>query len=666
MACPLQMKRVLCTLAAALLVFQTGSGFVPAWAGEISAPASQAYSTAPLGITGIQLSPDGTSLSLEANQPFTVNETRNLSVLRLPYPYRMVLEIPNARLMTAQNVVPVNRNGIERIEFSESRSPFYNAARAVIYVTDGQTLSRLNTAFEGSALRVAGFQFATPAQTLANAPKSVTGTRRSVAPVPAKKAQPLPPVAKPASEISLHKAPPLPAEKATMQAPLTLSKTPQTVLGTPVLPGTNLVEDVYYRDFRLYIKGASGTELRVKNRFVLSEPNRLVLDIDNAVLASKALTNPISGGTDDIRQIRVGQFDDTTVRVVIESQEPELFESTYTGSDRSLLAISPYSAASITRLSSNTRLGQVESIDLKREGGGTVLRLTASTPIVHRFLKRNDQVVLDLLNEAANPTAIGFDAKMYPEIAKMRLEPLAEGQPNSKLAIKLAGPGVRVVPTLSDDGKVLELLIMPGESVAAAVAPLLANMESAGKAPFPARIVVDAGHGGKDHGAIRNGVREKDLNLSLAMMVKDALEAKGFKVYVTRSTDEFLPLPQITAITNRIRPDLFISIHHNASVNPALNGIETYYYTPQSLALARRVHSREINNVGARDGGVKKAMFYVIHHTDVPAILCEVGYVSNPNELSDLQSWERKSKTARSIADGVVDYLKSRMSAKAK
>jgi N-acetylmuramoyl-L-alanine amidase len=660
------MKRVLCTLAAVLLVLQSGAGFAPAWAGEITAPASQAYTTAPLGITGVQLSPDGSSLSLEANQPFTLNETRNLSVLRLPYPYRMVLEIPNARLLTGQNVVPVNRNGIERIEFSESRSPFYNAARAVIYVTDGQTLSRLNTAFEGNALRIAGFQAVTPAQNLASVPKSVAGAHRHAAPVPSKKAQPLPPVAKPASELSLHKAPPLPTEKVPMQAPLTLSKTPQTVLGVSVLPGTNLIEDVYYRDFRLYIKGANGTELRVKNRFVLNEPNRLVLDIDNAVLASKALMNPINGGTDDIRQIRVGQFDDTTVRIVIEAQDPELFESTYTGSDRSLLAISPYSAASITKLSSNTKLGQVESIDLKREGGGTVLRLTASTPIVHRFLKRNDQVVLDLLNEAANPTAIGFDGRLYPEIAKMRLEPLAAGQPNSKLAIRLAGPGVRVVPTLSDDGKVLELLITPGESMAAAIAPMIASMESAGKAPFPARIVVDAGHGGKDHGAIRDGVREKDLNLSLAMMVKDALEAKGFKVYVTRSTDEFLPLPQITAITNRIHPDLFISIHHNASVNSALNGIETYYYTPQSVALARRVHSREINNVAARDGGVKRAMFYVIHHTDVPAILCEVGYVSNPNELSDLQSWERKSKTARSIADGVVDYLKSRMSAKAK
>lgn len=657
MRCPVPMKRVLSILAIALLVFLSGmqQSSNPTWA----RPAKQSQAM-PLGITAVQLSGDGSTLSLQGDRNFTGNETRNFSLLRLPYPYRLMVEIPNTRLLTGQNIIPVGRNGVDRVELSENRSPFYSAVRAIIYVSDSQTLNRLNAAFEGDKLRLEGLPAMARTQ-----PEMPVAAARSAAPVPGKKAQPLPPVATPLPAVS-QQAPPLPNERPA----LSLSKTPQTVTGQPVLPGTSVIEDVYYRDYRLYVKGQNGSDLKVKNRFVLTEPNRLVLDIGNAVLASKNLMNPIDGRTDDVRQIRVGQFDETTVRIVIEAQTPELFESVYMGSDRSLLAISPYSATSITKLSANTKLGQVESIDLKRESGGTILRLAASTPIVHRFLKKNDQITLDLLNEAANPTNIGFDSKQYPEIARMELEPLTAGQPNSKLAIRLANGNVRVVPTLSEDGKVLELLMTHGEAATASSVPLYTNvgsmLESAGKAPYPARIVVDAGHGGKDHGAIRSGVREKDLNLALATMVKDALEAKGFKVYMTRSTDEFLPLPRITAITNEIRPDLFISIHHNASVNPGLHGIETYYYTPQSVALARRVHSREINSVGARDGGVKKAMFYVIHHTSVPAILCEVGYVSNPNELADLQSWDRKSKTARSIADGVVDYLKSRMSAKAK
>ncbi|HEY9746310.1 MAG TPA: N-acetylmuramoyl-L-alanine amidase, partial [Oculatellaceae cyanobacterium] len=337
---------------------------------------------------------------------------------------------------------------------------------------------------------------------------------------------------------------------------------------------------------------------------------------------------------------------------------PERYEAIYTGSDHSLLTICPYSTNAITKLSANTRIGRVESIDLSRQNGTTVLRLEASAPIVHRFVKKDDRVVLDLLNATANPTPITVDSSKYPEVARMHLEPLMQGQPNSKLAITLASPNVRVTPSISENGKVLELtLAQEAGSIA---------LGAAGNAPFPARVVLDAGHGGKDLGANRDGVNEKDLNLTLAHMVREALEAKGIKVYMTRSTDVFLPLPEITAITNRIKPDLFISIHHNASVNPALHGIETYYYTPQSLALAKRVHARKINAVQAKDGGVKRAMFYVIHHTNVPAILCEVGYISNPDERNALQTYERRIKTARAIADGVVDYLKASVSAQAK
>ena len=679
MVCSPRIKRMLTANFAALLLFCGGftTGDI-AWARSNHSAAS-----GQLGLVSVRMNPDGTGLTLSANRPFTGNETRNLSILRLPSPYRIVVDIPNTHLATAQKVLPVNHNGIERIELTDNSSPFYTATRAVIYVSDHQTLIRLNPVFEGNALRLEGLapmalspaqmastSFVTPSAPIPTAKQPAVHKRGSRS---LKTIQPLPPLAKPSPAMAEVK-PPLPPANvpAVTAAPLpqkqaTLPQATETVLGKPAPSGVSVVEEVAFRDSKLILKAANGADLRIKNRFVLTAPSRLVLDVENAVLASRSLMNPISGNTPEIQQIRVGQFDESTVRIVIQSTEPEQFESIYPGSERNVLAISPYSSTSITKLSANTRLGEVQSIDLKRESGGTVLRLTASAPIVHRFVKRDDRVVLDLLNQAAHPTPIGFDQKQYPEIEKMRLEPLTDGQPNSKLSINLAAANVRVVPTLSDDGKVLELLIAKADTAnpAAGLANLI-GLGAAGNAPFPARIVVDAGHGGKDIGATRSGVREKDLNLSLALMLRDALTAKGFKVYMTRSTDEFLPLPRITAITNEIRPDLFISIHHNASVNPALAGIETYYFTPQSVPLAKRVHAREINAVGVRDGGVKQARFYVIHHTSVPAILCEVGYVSNPSELTDLQTMDRKLKTARSIADGVVDYLKTRVSAKAR
>jgi len=624
-----------------------------------------------LTINAVRFSADGRSLLFAGSRPFTSQESRNLSVLRLPSPYRLVIDIPNARLGSSQKVFNIQQNGVDRIELADHYSPFYSAVRAVVYVTDNQTLSSLNPAVEGSNMKLdlGPNAIAANANAISQASSwspfgSTPGGSLKLKPLKTgHKPKPIEPYASPAPAFSEAKAPPIPL---TQQAGIRSSL---SVFGTPAPMGVSLIEDVYFKDNRLYIKGTNGLDLHVKNRFSLTAPNRLVLDVENAVLSNRSQTAPISGNTDEVQQIRVGQFDERTVRIVIQSTTPDQFEAIYPGNDRSLLAFSPYSGTSINKLSANTRLGEVQSIDLKRENGGTVIRLSASSPIVHRFIKKDNQVILDLLNEASRPASIGIDQRQYPEVERLRLEPLTDGQPNSKLTIKLAGGGVKVIPTLSDDGKVLELTVASDPSISNVANTALNNilgLGAAGKAPFPARIVVDAGHGGKDIGANRSGVYEKDLNLSLALMVRDALVAKGFKVYMTRSTDVFLPLPQITAITNQIHPDLFISIHHNASVNPALNGIETYYYTPQSIALARRVQEREINNVAVRDGGVKQARFYVIHHTDVPAILCEVGYVSNPGELNDLQTLERKSKTARAIADGVVDYLKTRVSAKAR
>lgn len=681
MACSFRTRQIFAALLAGVLTYGFGAVFLSggqAWAEGLWGTRAESRVNEPLRVTSVQW--QDADLVFTANRPFTENESRHLSLLRFPSPYRLVMDIPNARLESGQTVIPVGRNGVDRVELSESRTTFYSAVRAVVYLENRQALSAVNPVFNGNMLRMTGFRTTAPVAAAlppgrVDAALSMGGPAPRRAdfqpPTPGRSVRPLPPVTQYAPAISTQRPqPPVPPRSMEHSPPFPPSIPQATVLG-PAAAGMTVIDEVYFRDHRFYLKSAGNAELHIKNRFVLSEPTRLVLDVDNAVLRDRALTRPISGDSPEIRQIRVGQFDDKTVRIVIQTSIPEQFDAAYPGSNRALMAISPYDSASAARLSANTKVGELESIDLKRDNGGTVLRLITSTPMVHRFVKRNDRVVLELLNAASRPTPIGFDGRQYPELVKMRLEPLADGEPNSKLVLQLAGPGMRVVPVLSDNGRMLELTISRadgggGDNDGGAALANLAGLSLGDKGPYPARIVLDAGHGGKDLGANRNGVNEKDLNLSLAMMVREALTARGFKVYMTRSTDVFLPLPQITRITNQVQPDLFISIHHNASVNSALNGIETYYYTPQSIMLARRVHGREINAVGARDGGVKRAMFYVIHHTAVPAILCEVGYVSNPAELNELQSYQRKQQTARAIADGVVDYLKTRISARAK
>jgi N-acetylmuramoyl-L-alanine amidase len=135
---------------------------------------------------------------------------------------------------------------------------------------------------------------------------------------------------------------------------------------------------------------------------------------------------------------------------------------------------------------------------------------------------------------------------------------------------------------------------------------------------------------------------------------------------MTRDTDKFIPLPELTRFTNSIRPDLFISIHHNANTNASIAGLETYYYNANSKPFADRIHRFLIGHTQANDRGVRRAMFYVIHHTNVPAILCEMGYVSSPSERQELAGSERPRRAVQGLANGVADYLSTSALAQAK
>jgi N-acetylmuramoyl-L-alanine amidase len=171
-------------------------------------------------------------------------------------------------------------------------------------------------------------------------------------------------------------------------------------------------------------------------------------------------------------------------------------------------------------------------------------------------------------------------------------------------------------------------------------------------------VVLDPGHGGKDLGGSRDNIYEKDLNMLYALRIKTALEDRGVSVLMTRTGDIFTPLPDIVTFTNRVQPRAFLSVHTNASPNPGQQGTETYYYTPQSLALANSVNSRMAQKLGGVSRlSVRKAMFYTIHHTTAPAILLEMGYLSNPTERQRLQTDAHQQAMAESVAEGILDYL---------
>jgi N-acetylmuramoyl-L-alanine amidase len=171
-------------------------------------------------------------------------------------------------------------------------------------------------------------------------------------------------------------------------------------------------------------------------------------------------------------------------------------------------------------------------------------------------------------------------------------------------------------------------------------------------------IVLDAGHGGSDPGAQRGDIQEKEITLAITQKIKRYLEEKGVKVIMTRRDDSYVSLEDRTKITNQAHPDAFVSVHINSLESDRdIRGIETYYQTEQSRALADKVHAKLVECLQVPDRSVRKARFYVVNHTDRPAILAEVGFISNKDERDKLISSDYQSKIAESLGQGVILYL---------
>jgi N-acetylmuramoyl-L-alanine amidase len=216
------------------------------------------------------------------------------------------------------------------------------------------------------------------------------------------------------------------------------------------------------------------------------------------------------------------------------------------------------------------------------------------------------------------------------------------------------------------------------------------------------RIVIDAGHGGHDSGTLGpGGLEEKDVALDVALRLGRLLRRRlGADVIYTRDTDTFVPLETRTAIANKAQADLFISIHANSSPDPDARGVETYYLnfttSPDALDVAARenavsdasIHqlsdlvrkialkdkideSREFafdvnqalysglesGNPGLHDRGVKKAPFVVLIGANMPSILAEISFLTNPGDASELRSAAYRERIAESLYRGVARYI---------
>ena len=179
-------------------------------------------------------------------------------------------------------------------------------------------------------------------------------------------------------------------------------------------------------------------------------------------------------------------------------------------------------------------------------------------------------------------------------------------------------------------------------------------------------IVLDAGHGGKDPGAVNGSLYEKTIAFDVTRRAEAYLRSKyNYEVRLTRSTDVYLTLNERVQAAKTLRGDLFVSIHVNAAGTSAAKGLETYYssysaHSARSRVLAANIQSNLSGKMSAMSNrGVKTANYYVIRYNTMPSALVELGFISSPTDLTYLQSAASRQRMAEGVAEGIAQYVRT-------
>ena len=416
----------------------------------------------------------------------------------------------------------------------------------------------------------------------------------------------------------------------------------------------------------------------------LSNPDRIVVDVENAHLSSDlgARTFPVEDGF--LRQIRVAQFSPTVARVVLDVERIEDY-SIFSLPNPFRLVIDVQGSAP-TQIAHATQPAPVTGADARNNDKGKTPAASSSVITTH-----GGAIV-------GAPPSPAVSAKT--DAAKVTTAPATETETASAGPSSTTKPGGRSKhtedTTTSTDVEPAIQPATPTESGSRTLTRALGLKVG--------RIVIDPGHGGHDTGTIGpTGLEEKNVVLDVALKLRKLLEQNtGCEVVMTRTDDTFVPLEERTAIANEKSADLFISIHANASPDNSARGIETYYLnftsSPEALEVAarenassqeavhqlqdlikkiamtekieesedfarqvqREVYTRVTKVSGAQqDRGIKKAPFVVLIGANMPSVLAEISFLTNPRDEHMLRRSDYREKIAYALFEGIQEYLKT-------
>lgn len=391
----------------------------------------------------------------------------------------------------------------------------------------------------------------------------------------------------------------------------------------------------------------------------LNSPNRLVFDLPNTYTKKSLLSKTFQYGTDSIR---IGQFEANKARVVIATDNHEKFIPIFSSDNQSVLIANKETLnhSKLSNVKTNLTSTRVTKINDQNYG----LNFYFSKPVVYAVKRDTTNLTLYFFN------ALQFNEQDFKSTisgtavssSKINLMPVI----GLRYSIPLEKTDVIKVYT-GADSRTVKLSIRSQRKEVTTKRPSQTVKTLPTKNPEkiikPRKsgdkvVVIDPGHGGIDYGAIRSGINEKDITTDVSLRVAKMLRADGYKVYMTRDTDKTVSLQDRVTFAQANNPDIFVSIHVNSSEGTSATGIETHYYHDYSIGLAKTVHAAMAKHIKTKDRGLLKSRFYVINHTTMPAILVEIGFISNETEREDMVSEKRKQATARAITEGIENYYK--------
>lgn len=400
------------------------------------------------------------------------------------------------------------------------------------------------------------------------------------------------------------------------------------------------------------------------NYFYLREPQRYVLDIQNAIL----VTDKKEIGNTDIGTIKYGQFNSKPdiVRFVIPlDKDIEVQAQPRTFLNQIIFTLSlPEVAASVRNFSQS----RIEEVNVNQYRDGVIVNIKTDVPFQyqwHRLKPPDNRMFIDIPNASLIGASKEFKIEKNDYIESVKISQFQiEPKLITRIVLNFKKPAVCNVSTKASNQLIIETQNKEDNQDAM-------SYSGAGVTSFPAKgkiICIDPGHGGSDCGAVNKnlGIYEKDINLDISKRLSAILISEGWNVLMTRAEDQDVAWPNASAVAelsaragvaNNMKADIFLSVHSNSMYEASWNGTSTHWYKKADYELALAIQKALVAKIGLKNKGVIRNRFYVLRVTKMPAALVECAFISNSAEGRLLMTEEFRQKIAEGIADGLRAYI---------